>query len=176
MMFGIPLTATALKYSVLANIGLTLLLLGSNGWQQYRVMSAQLETAGVEAKLAGVEADIAKQRLAFEAAARETEKRHQKVVAEITDTYAKEMADAKLESDVLVADLESGARRLRAHWQGCVATTELSRAAGAAAVADGGAELRAADSGRLARTGAEADAKVRALQAYITGVLRPPPG
>lgn len=153
---------------ILQALGGTVVVLAlAVGVQQYRVMAAQTETVEAKTALAELKAIIADQRTAFEAEARRVEQENMKAVAMITDAHTKALADAKQTSAVIVSDLRAGNIRLRNHWQGCLATTELSREAADLAGADGAAELRAAGAGDLVRLAAEADAQVTALQRII---------
>lgn len=67
----------------------------------------------------------------------------------------------------VVADLESGAVRLRRQWQACEAA-RVSDSAAATAERDALARLRRRDQGDLVRIGRAADNQLRACQAVIT--------
>lgn len=112
-------------------------------------------------------ADVATQRAQFEAQARQKEREQSQALAGVAAIYEQEMNDAQAEHDAVVADLLSGAARLRRHWQGCAATAELSATVATAARADAGAGLRAASAGRIVRAGDECDAHIRGLQAAL---------
>lgn len=88
--------------------------------------------------------------------------------AAIDAKHKKDLTDAKLKHDAVVADLRAGNLRLRKHWQGCTAPVgDMPQAAGAAGVVDDDAELRAADAGNLVRLAAEADAQIVGLQSAL---------
>jgi hypothetical protein len=78
----------------------------------------------------------------FAEAARKAEQDHAKAMAAIGAQHLKELDDAKRKSEKLVADLRTGAVRLRDHWASC-ATQRLSDPVAAAA--------RAAEQDRLRR-------------------------
>lgn len=127
--------------------------------QQVRVLDARMETAQAREQLA-----IA--RTAALAQARKKEREWQARADEIAAKYEEDRADAEETHRAVVADLERGNLRLRAHWQGCQATAELSAAAAAAAGADGAARLRNEAAADIVRVGAECDATIRAWQQY----------
>lgn len=174
-MIKIPLTAAALKYSLMANVALAVLLVAGVGYQQYRVQSAQLDTAKAVTELAELKAAIATEREAFEVKARELENAKAAAVIAVTDKYEKEKADAKQTHDAVVADLRAGNLKLRRHWQGYLATSQLSEAAAAAAVTDGSAGLRETGAGNLVRVGATCDARVNAMIGVIRALYEPAP-
>jgi hypothetical protein len=133
----------------------------SSVWQRgYDVAAAE-----GDARLRSMQAQIEAERRASERDARDAESRHRDALIVAAQQYEKDKIDAQAAADRTIADLRSGAVRLRQHWQGCVATSALSGAAATAAVADDGAELRRQDSGDLVRIGEECDAQVRGLQA-----------
>lgn len=99
--------------------------------------------------------------------ARKSEQAHAAAIAAIADKYEKDKLDAQAAHDRDVADLTSDKLRLRAHWQGCKATAELSGSATRAAIADAAEQLRRTDTADLIGIGREADAKERALQEVI---------
>lgn len=128
--------------------------------QQVRVLDARMETAQAREKLAIAQT-------AAVAQARKREREWQAQADAIAAKYEEDRAGAEETHRAVVADLERGAVRLRAHWQGCQATAELSRAAESAARADDAARLRAEGAGALVRVGAECDAHVRGLQGVV---------
>lgn len=128
--------------------------------QQVRVLDAREELAVVRAELAAGRAEA-------EAAARQTERRLREAADEIAAQYEEEMKRAGEKHAAVVADLERGAVRLRAHWQGCQATAALSAAAESAARADEASRLREQAAARIVRLGSECDAHVRGLQSVI---------
>ena len=125
--------------------------------QQVRVLDARMEAAQAREKLAIEQSAAVSQ-------ARKKEREWQAQADAIAARYEQEKANAEETHARVVADLRSGNTRLRAHWQGCVATADLSRTAESAARADDAARLRAASAGRIIAVGAECDAHVRGLQ------------
>lgn len=121
--------------------------------QQVRVLDAREELAAGRAEA--------------EAAARETERRLREAADAIAAQYEEEMKRAGEKHAAVVADLERGNLRLRAHWQGCQATADLSRAAESAARADEASRLREQAAARIVRVGSECDAHVSGLQSVI---------
>lgn len=134
--------------------------------QQVRVLDARMEAVQAQEKLATAQT-------AAVAQARKKEREWQAQVDAIAARYEQEKANAEETHARVVADLESGAARLRAHWQGCIATGELSRATAAAAGADDADKLRAEGAGDLVRTVAQCEAHVRGLQAYAREMSTP---
>ena len=128
--------------------------------QRVKVLDARMETAQAREQLAIAQT-------AALAQARKREREWQAQADAIAAKYEEDRAGAEETHRAVVADLERGAVRLRAHWQGCQATAELSRAAESAARADEAARLRAEGTGDLVRVGAECDAHVRGLQSVI---------
>ena len=128
--------------------------------QQVRVLDARMETAQAREKLAIAQT-------AAVAQARKREREWQAQADAIAAKYEEDRAGAEETHRAVVADLERGAVRLRAHWQGCQATAELSRAAESAARDDEAARLREQAAARIVRVGAECDAHVRGLQSVI---------
>lgn len=80
----------------------------------------------------------------FAEAARKAEQDHAQAMAAIGAKHLKELEDEKRKGEKLVADLRTGAVRLRDHWAGCE-TQRLSDPVAAAA--------RAAEQDRLRREG-----------------------
>lgn len=128
--------------------------------QQVRVVNARAEIADLHARIATAHA-------AAETEARRIEHRWRNELDEIEARYEKEKTDAEQAHFRVVADLESGAARLRAYWQGCQATADLSAAATAAWRADELARLREQAAARIVRVGVECDAHVRGLQSVV---------
>lgn len=128
--------------------------------QQVRVLDARMETAHAREQLAIAQTEAIAQ-------ARKREREWQAQADAIAARYEGERADAEETHRAVVADLERGAVRLRAHWQGCQATAALSAAAAAAASADDIARLRNEAAADIVRVGAECDANVRGLQSVI---------
>lgn len=128
--------------------------------QQGRVLDARMETVQAREKLAIAQT-------AAVAQARKREREWQAQADAIAAKYEEDRAGAEETHRAVVADLERGAVRLRAHWQGCQATAELSAAAESAARDDEAARLREQAAARIVRVGAECDAHVRGLQSVI---------
>lgn len=129
---------------------------------------AEAERAAVSAKLAQANHVIT------------TERANAAKVGVVAAQYEKDKAHVKAVSDRLVADLRSGNQRLHDRWKATIATSELSAAAAAGAVADGGAADRYASAGRAIGAADACDAQVKGLQAFAllcsaqpaTGVAR----
>lgn len=98
-------------------------------------------------------------------AARDAERRHADVLAAIATQHQKELADATRTRDRTIADLRSGAVRMRPEWS-CPAAGP-AEAGTPAGVVDEGADLRAAGAADLVRIAAEADAQIRGLQSVV---------
>lgn len=139
-------------------------------WADHAITAAHHERDTARTEHAWLIADLAAQRAQFEAAARERDRAQHDALAVIRTIYEKELADAHATATSVAAGLRADALRLRGHWQGCLATADLSQAAATAARADDAAELRAASAGRIIGAGAEADVDIRALQQYVTDV------
>lgn len=128
--------------------------------QQVRVLDARMDTAHAREQLAIAQT-------AALAQARNREREWQAQADAIAAKYEEDRAGAEETHRAVVADLERGAVRLRAHWQGCQATAELSRAAESAARADEAARLRAEGAGALVSIGDSCDAQIRGLQRVV---------
>lgn len=128
--------------------------------------------AKAELALSHVQRDAAQQVAMAEAKARATEQRRVEDLAELAAKHEKELQDAQVRSDRVVADLRAGNLRLRQHWQGAIATCDLSRDSAAAIAAEREAELREQGAADLVRLAAEADAQVRALQEAYEALRR----
>ena len=76
------------------------------------------------------------------------------------------IAHAVQEQQRIVADVRSGALRMRQQWSGCPSANSVPNNGGAKSGADEGAELRAKDAGDLVRVSDDAEVDVRGLQAY----------
>ncbi len=125
--------------------------------------AARVEVARLKAEYVAVDAQARRRAL-------EIELRHAADMQTLGEKLTQEMQDAQNKHAGVVADLERGTLRLRAHWQGCVATGDLSRSAEAAGRADENARLRAEGAAAVVRAGAECDARIRAWQSYARTV------
>lgn len=132
--------------------------------QQVRVLDARSEAADARRELAQERAARAELWAEFESESRKQEAEHRRQMDAIAAETQRKLDDAQAAADRTVADLERGNLRLRAHWEGCQATSSLSAAAAIAAGAGDAAELRAASAARIVRLGAECDAQVLGLQ------------
>lgn len=135
--------------------------------QQVRVLDARAEAADARRELAQERATRAELWAEFEAESRKQEAEHRRQMDAIAAETQRKLDDAQAAADRTVADLRAGNIRLRAHWEGCQATAELSRAAESAASADDAAKLREQAAARIVRVGAECDAHVMGLQSVI---------
>lgn len=144
------------------------------GWE-WRDRSADLEAAELRAKSEQVIAEFHKAERDASERARRAEQAMVGAMAAIDESYERGKADASAKSEAVVAELRAGNLRLRQHWQGAVATCDLSHSAAAARYADELAQLREEASGRIVRIGAEADAQVKALQEAYEAMRSPAP-
>ena len=130
--------------------------------------------AKAELALSHAERDWAYQLAEAEAKAREVEQRRVADLADLAAKHEKELQNAQVRSDRLVADLRAGTVRLRREIA-AYATERLSRDSAAPAElspeAERGAELVAAAIG----VGASCDAQVMALQDAYESLRRPAP-
>lgn len=99
--------------------------------------------------------------------ARELEQAEARRMAEAGEHYERGKRDAEEAGERTVADLRAGNLRLRQHWQGCVATSELSATAADAGRAAADAELRHAGAGDLVRLADQCDAWIGSLQRVV---------
>lgn len=85
----------------------------------------------------------------------------------IGESRVRDLQDQIAAQSRLVADLRSGAIRLRQHWQGCLSQAQ----AGDAAALPGGPvpaeQLRAESAARIVQYAADADSKVKRLQEFV---------
>lgn len=86
-------------------------------------------------------------------------------IAAVDAAYQQGKQEAQRENDKLVADLRTGAVRLRDRWQQCEAG--LSDVTAGAGGTDAGADDRAASAARIVRAAREADARIKALQVIL---------
>ena len=122
----------------------------------------------VQAQWDAREADYALKRAEAAIAARNTEARHRAEYAAIAARFLQDQADAKIQTDRVIAGLRSGSVRVRQRFT-CPSLP------GAAADSSGAAEtgprgLQPADASDLVGIGAEADAVARQLNALIEAV------
>lgn len=110
-------------------------------------------------------AEMARAEAAAQGKARAAERRSAVAIADITEQYERDRADAQTAADRLAAGLRAGNVRLRDHWAGCE-TDNLSGDATAARRADEAARVRAESAARIIAAADEADAQVRGLQRY----------
>lgn len=99
-------------------------------------------------------------------AARRAEQTQAVAFASIAQQNEQDKIDAKAYSDRVIADLHTGALRLRDRW----ATQSLSQQAGVAAstsAPDAVADDRAASAGRIVRAARDADDQIRGLQEVL---------
>ena len=149
-------------------IGLLLALLAVVVWQRGSVAIAHrtADTANAARERAEGERDNAIAELAQAHAVITTERANAAKASAVAAQYEKDKADAKAASDRLVSDLRAGNQRLHDRWQAAIATGELSAAAAAASIADGGAASRYESAGRAIGAADACDAQVRGLQAF----------
>jgi hypothetical protein len=167
-MIKIPLTAGALKASLIANAVLVVLAIGVGLFQQYRIGELRTELATAKTDLADVNAANAEEREKFIAAAKAAERDHAQKMLDIGALHQKEKDDAKAQADAVVADLRSGLLRLHARWEASVATAALvSEATAGTREPDAAALDRYESAGRIVRAADECDAQVRGLQAVV---------
>ncbi|NID14368.1 lysis system i-spanin subunit Rz [Luteibacter yeojuensis] len=114
-------------------------------------------------RIATLKATYAEQAKTAADAALERERKQAADFAATAQQYEKDKADAKATSDRVVADLRSGALRLRDRWATQVLAGQAAVAAGSGQP-DAGADDRAASAGRIVRAAAQCDAQVRGLQ------------
>lgn len=119
------------------------------------------DAASNKAALAQSKAEIAAQ-----TDARTTEHASAQRANEIAEIYERGKQDAQDTANRIAADLRAGNLKLRDAWAGCE-TQRLSDVAASASYIDAGADDRAASASRIVRAAAEADAKIRGLQAVI---------
>jgi hypothetical protein len=166
-MFGIPLTATALKASLIGNVVLVVLLLAGLGIQQVRVSGAEAGKARAVAALADERSAIAAEREKFSEAARLAERKHESRLKALAAQREQEKEDAEARIARTVDEHRRGVRQLRQQWAAEVATARLAGAVAAAAGTDAAPDDRAAAVGRVLRIGAAADRQIRELQGVV---------
>ena len=147
---------------------IVLLLLAAIIWQRGSVSIANRSADNAaaaqeraEAERAAISAELAEANHVIT-----TERANAAKVGLLAAQYEKDKAHVKAVSDRLVADLRSSNQRLHDRWQAAVATSELSAAAAAASIADGGASDRIESAGRIIGAAAACEAQVKGLQSY----------
>ena len=126
----------------------------------------RFDLAEARADLANLKTDNATQRASFEARARQREREQADAIQAITKIYEQELTDANETHAAIVAGLGAGNLRLRAEWQGCIATADLSRSVATAVQADAADELRRKGAADLVWIADECDARIAAFQRY----------
>ncbi|WP_052076958.1 hypothetical protein [Xanthomonas cannabis] len=104
--------------------------------------------------------------LAGEQAARATEHQQAETLSSIGEKHEQDRETAKAVPDAVVADLRSGALKLRDGWASCE-TQRLTEASAGAAERDAAAERRDEFAGAVVRVGRDADDQLRACQAVV---------
>ncbi len=127
-----------------------------------------------KAQLAQVQRDYANERLTLATNAAEAESRARKAdqdkavaLAAIAAQHEQDKTHAQHDQDQLVADLRTGAVRLRDQWATCRATSEVLVASGSLEL-DAAARDRESSAARVVRAARDADDTIRALQATLT--------
>ncbi len=105
--------------------------------------------------------------LAGEQAARSTEHRQAEALADIGAKHEEDRQAAQAVLDAVVADLRSGALKLRDGWASCE-TQRLTEASADATERDAAAARRDEFAGAVVRVGRDADDQLRACQAVVT--------
>jgi hypothetical protein len=144
------------------------------GWQwrgkvsaRQTLAEAQTARAAAEKALAIRDGEIASEREIFERQARAQEQRHAADMNRIEREHKEALTDAQAAADRLVSDLRNGNVRLRQQWQGCVAASGLSDAAGTAAGTDAAASDREQGAADIVRAARQCDIQVKGLQDVI---------
>lgn len=167
----IPMPAWLTVKPLLAVIAALLLALGFMqlrvSWAHTATAKAETKAAKAETDLADLRADIAEQRETFERLARATEQRQATEMKAVATKHEQERQDAQADADRTIADLRSGAVRLRDEWAGCETAALVSGAAAGAGVADDAARLRQQGAADLVLIGQQCDAQVAGLQSAI---------
>ncbi|NJC36388.1 hypothetical protein GGR60_000878 [Xanthomonas arboricola] len=104
--------------------------------------------------------------LAGEQAARATEHQQAETLSSIGEKHEQDRETAKAVPDAVVADLRSGALKLRDGWASCE-TQRLSEASAGTLERDAATQRREEFAGRIVRIGRDADDQLRACQAVV---------
>ena len=153
---------------------LILILLAVVVWQRGSVSIAHRAADNATAARSAAEGQLyaAKAELAQANNVIATERANAAKASAVAAQYEKDKADAQAASDRLVADLRAGNQRLHDRWQAAIATSELSAAAAAGAVPDGGAADRYESAGRAIGAADACDAQVQAFALLCSGGVR----
>lgn len=141
-------------------------LAGLNAWQWQRNRADAAVCARDKAR---AEAAATAAELAAADAAGALSKARRDAAQAAADAYSKGKDDAERAGSNVVADLRTGALKLRDEWRGCQARLDgaLSGAAAAAGRADAAEQRRQDSAGRIVRAAEQCDAQVTALQAFL---------
>lgn len=147
--------------------GALIAMLAGSGWLgwEWRDRSAEADANRKLAESAAAETAAVERARALE---RDSAER----INRLAEAYEQDKRNREESHANDLARLATGADRLRAHWQGCKATADLSGYAASAALADAAEQLRRKDTADLIGIGREADAKERALQQFGREVSR----
>lgn len=137
-------------------------------WQRGSLANAQRTADAAEVARDAAQAELVAANVALGQAHAviDTERRTAAAANALAAQYEKDKLNAQATHDAVVADLRAGNQRLHQRWQAAVATGELSAAAAAAGLADGGADDRIQSAGRIVGAAASCDAQVKGLQAF----------
>ncbi|WP_372362895.1 hypothetical protein ACCQ10_09370 [Xanthomonas sp. NCPPB 1325] len=105
--------------------------------------------------------------LAGEQGARAIEHKQAEVLANIGDKHENDRQAAQAVPNAVVADLRSGALKLRDGWASCE-TQRLAETAAGTRERDAGTQRREEFAGRIVRIGRDADDQLRACQAVVS--------
>lgn len=166
-MFGLPL----LRISAWANVVLAIAVFVVWSVQEVRVSSAQKAELEAVAALAEANATISREREDYERQARARERAMAEEMAAAERAYEERMRNAQTIKDRTIADLSAGNTRLYNHWQGCIATSELSRSAEAQARADEDDRLRREGVASVLSIVAECQAQRDGLIGVVRSIL-----
>lgn len=125
-----------------------------------------------EAAVATRAAATGKQALQVEQAARATEHKQAEVLADIGAKHEEDRQAAQAVPDAVVADLRSGALKLRDGWASCE-TQRLAEAAAGTRERDEATQRRDEFAGAVVRVGRDADDQLGACQAIVTADRAP---
>ena len=144
--------------------GVAALVLVAGVWLHGRASGAE----SVRADWDAAEAQYAQQRAASAIEARKVEERHRAEYKAIAERFLEEQADAKIETDRVIAGLRDGSRRVRDRF---TCPSLPGAAADSSGVAEAGPRgLQPEDAAAIVRAGAEADEVARQLNALIQAV------